>query len=191
MGGAKYLCLMMDDHSGFVLGTYLKRKSDLQEKGIEMIQIFENDFNLKVKKIRCDNAGENQTMEKECVRRKMGVTFEYTAVGMPQQNGRIERKFATLYGRVRAMFAAAGISGSLRKQLWAEAVNTAIDLNNVTVNRQDGKTPYEVISGDVTFPRYSKRLHRFGEIGVILNKRGQLKSKMLDRGTVAIMVGYH
>jgi len=26
---------------------------------------------------------------------------------------------------------------------------------------------------------------------VILNKRGQLKSKMMDRGTVAIMVGYH
>ena len=112
MGGARYLCLMMDDHSGFVLDTYLKQKSDLQEKGIEMIQIFENDFNIKVKKIRCDNAGENQTMEKDCVRRKMGVTFEYTAVGTPQQNGRIERKFATLYGRVRAMFAAAGISGS-------------------------------------------------------------------------------
>ncbi len=191
MGGAKYLCLMMDDHSGFVVGSYLKKKSDLQEKGVEMIQKFENDFNLKVKRIRCDNAGENQAMEKECVRRKMGIVFEYTSVGTPQQNGRIERKFATLYGWVRAMFVASGITGSLRQKLWAEAMNTAIDMNNIIVNQQDGRAPYEVVTGKNVFPKYSTHLRRFGEIGVILNKRGQLKSKMLDRGTVAIMVGYH
>ena len=191
MGGAKYLCLMMDDHSGFVTGSYLKKKSDLQEKGINMIQNFENDFDVKVKRIRCDNAGENQSMEKECVRRKMGITFEYTSVGTPQQNGQIKRKFATLYGRVRAMFVAAGISGSLRKKLWAEAMNTAIDMNNIIINQKDEKTPYEVINGKGTSPRYSKQLRRFGEIGVILNKRGQLKSKMVDRGTIAMMVGYH
>ena len=28
MGGARYLCLMMDYHSGFVVGSYLKKKSD-------------------------------------------------------------------------------------------------------------------------------------------------------------------
>ena len=191
MGGAKYLCLMMDDHSGFVVGSYLKKKSDLQVKGVEMIQKFENDFNLKVKRIRCDNAGENQAMERECVRRKIGIVFEYTSVGTPQQNGRIERKFATLYGRVRAMFVAAGIDGSLRKRLWAEAMNTAIDMNNIIVNQEDGRTPYEVVSGRNEFPKYATNLRRFGEIGIILNKRGQLKSKIVDRGTVAIMVGYH
>ena len=191
MGGARYLCLMMDDHSGFVVGSYLKKKSELQEKGIDMIRKFENNFNIKVKKIRCDNAGENQAMESECSRQKMGIVFEYTSVGTPQQNGRIERKFATLYGRVRAMFVAAGITGSLRKRLWAEAMNTAIDMNNIIVNQLDGKTPHEVVTGKDTFPRYAKQLRRFGEVGIILNKRGQLKSKMLDRGTLAIMVGYH
>ena len=61
----------------------------------------------------------------------MHIKFKYTSSGTPQQNGRIERKFATLYGRVRAMFIGAGIKGRLRKLLWAEAMNTAIDLDNI------------------------------------------------------------
>ena len=34
MGSAKSLCLMMDDHSGFSIRVYLKRKLGQQEKGI-------------------------------------------------------------------------------------------------------------------------------------------------------------
>ena len=52
-----------------------------------MIQKFEIDFNLKVKRICCGNAGENQAMKIKCVRRKMGIVFGYTSVGTPQQNG--------------------------------------------------------------------------------------------------------
>ena len=35
------------------------------------------------------------------------LQFEYTARGTPQRNGRIERKFATFYGRIRACYTAA------------------------------------------------------------------------------------
>ena len=100
MGGAKFLCLMMDDHSGYLIGYYLKRKSDLMQKEIMLINKLDNDFSLKVQQIRCDNAGENKGLEQECTNRKMGIKFEYTSVGTPQQNGRIKRKFATLYRRV-------------------------------------------------------------------------------------------
>ena len=54
-----------------------------------------------VKYLDCNNAGENNALEKFCQQKGLGITFEYTAPGTPQQNGRIERKFATLYGRVR------------------------------------------------------------------------------------------
>ena len=33
----------------------------------------------------------------------MGTNFEYTAMGTPQQNGLVEGKFATLYGRIRSI----------------------------------------------------------------------------------------
>ena len=187
-GGAKYLALFMDDHSGFLIGIYLKQKSELEEKGIEILFKIENYYNVTIERIRCDNAGENISFEKECARNKMNIKFEYTSAGTPQQNGSIERKFATLYGRVRAMFIGAGIDGRLRKILWAEAMNTAIDLDNV-MTQKDGLSAYQKFTGTAQ-PKYAQNLRTFGEIGVIINKRGH-RSKMIHRGKKAMMVGYH
>ena len=47
--------------------------------------------------------GENKSFEKLCESKGLGINFEYTGPGSPQYNGRVERKFATLYGRTRAM----------------------------------------------------------------------------------------
>ena len=45
-------------------------------------------FNLQVQYLHCDNAGENQALKKKnCKQEGLGVDFEYTAPGMPQQNG--------------------------------------------------------------------------------------------------------
>ncbi len=44
----------------------------------------------------------------------LGTKFEYTAVGTHQHNGRVERKFATMYGRIRSMMIGAGIKEYLR-----------------------------------------------------------------------------
>ena len=47
--------------------------------------------------IRCDNAGENVKTEELMRSEGLGVEFEYTAAGTPQQNGKIERKIATRF----------------------------------------------------------------------------------------------
>jgi hypothetical protein len=60
-----------------------------------------------VKVIRCDDAGENKVLELRCIHAQLGINFEYTGPGTPQYNGRVERKFATLYGCVRTMLNAA------------------------------------------------------------------------------------
>ena len=59
-----------------------------------------------VKYIKCDNAGENQTLEKKMLDEGLGVTFEYTAQNTPQRNGKVKRTFETLYCRMRAMMEA-------------------------------------------------------------------------------------
>ena len=46
---------------------------------------------------------------------KLGVRFEFTAPNTPQQNGVTERKFATLYGRGRAILNKAGFTCRMRK----------------------------------------------------------------------------
>ena len=85
----------------------------------------------------------------------------------------------------------ADIDGTLRKLLWTEAVNTAIDMNNITVNQSNEKSPHEIISRTDVLPKYTGSLRRFGEIGVIMNKGGQHKSKIINQGRTALMVGYY
>jgi len=58
--------------------------------------------------IRCDNAGENRALESVCIDKELGIVFDYTAPGTPQQNGVMERAFATMLGKTRVIMNCAG-----------------------------------------------------------------------------------
>jgi len=58
--------------------------------------------------IRCDNTGENRALEIACIDKELGIVFEYTAPGTPQQNGIVERAFATTLGKTRVIMNGAG-----------------------------------------------------------------------------------
>ena len=106
----------------------------------------------------------------------------------PQQNGVVERAFATIYNRSRAMFIAAGFSIQLRANLWTECVNTATSLDVIT--SKDGEnTPFELFYGNKQQANYKKHLHPFGELAYIAN-RTSIQSKLSDRGTKVIFLGY-
>lgn len=64
--------------------------------------------------ICCDNSGKNQVLERFYKKDRMDITFEYTALGMPQQNGRFQRKVASLENRVEAMLNGGKFSPLLR-----------------------------------------------------------------------------
>jgi transposase len=49
--------------------------------------------------------------------------FEFTAPYSPQQNGKIERKFAIVWGEVRSMLNTEKLPWTLRKKLWAQCAN--------------------------------------------------------------------
>ena len=61
---------------------------DLKAKGIT-IQI-----------VRGDNAGKNRKFKQEAKKANLELEFEHMAPYTPQRNGRVEQKFATLFGRV-------------------------------------------------------------------------------------------
>jgi hypothetical protein len=56
--------------------------------------------NIQVKFLRLDDAGENYALEKECKQQNLAVKFEYSGPRTPQRNGKVERKFQTIYGRI-------------------------------------------------------------------------------------------
>ena len=47
---------------------------------------------VQVKKISCDNAGKNYSLEALHKKEENGITFEYKAPSTPQKNGHAEQK---------------------------------------------------------------------------------------------------
>ena len=65
---------------------------------IDWIKALKTRHKIQVKIIRCDNAGENKVLERESDKIDLGIIFEYTSPGTPQQNGMAERAFVTVMG---------------------------------------------------------------------------------------------
>jgi hypothetical protein len=53
-----------------------------------------------VKFLLLDDAGKKFALEKICKKQNVDVKFEFSGPRTPQRNGKVERKFRTLYGRI-------------------------------------------------------------------------------------------
>jgi hypothetical protein len=63
--------------------------------------MFQKEHIIEVQTIRCDNCLENQKRSKDALMDKnTNIKFEFTASNTPQQNGQIEGKFQTHYGKI-------------------------------------------------------------------------------------------
>ena len=117
----------------------------------------------------------------------MGLNFEYTTPSTPQQNGRMERKFSALYGRVRAILNGARLPLQLRQKLWAEAAATATACENLFSGGTREDCSHKLFFGEL--PRYARHLRTFGEIAVVTDHT-RIKNKLADRGKHAMFLGY-
>jgi hypothetical protein len=109
---------------------FVKNKGDLPSEMLNFIKKISNQ-GFSLDKVRLDNSGENMKFQELMVKNNYGnVKFEFTAPRTPQQNGVVERAFATLLGRMRAMMSSAGLTKNLRGLLWAECARTATMLEN-------------------------------------------------------------
>ena len=115
------------------------------------------------------------------------VQFEFTAPDTPQQNGRVERKFATLDGRVRAMLNRAHLPKAIRHKLWAEGANSANEAENMSLKVGKSAPPHKMFFGSET--KNIWHLRRFGEIG-IAKKGPSIQSKMANPGIAVMYLGH-
>ena len=146
-------------------------------------------YGIDVKYIRLDNSGENRSLQKECEKQNLGIIFEFTAPGIPQQNSVVECKIPTLMGRSRAMMIEAGFSQQDKRKFWCEVISTATKLDNIMVRKERTKPPYTLFYNDE--PKYKKYLRSFGEMTVIARSDGKkMRSKLDTRGKTGIFVGY-
>ena len=188
-GGAKYWLLVVDDATDYCWSYFLKEKSQLCKTVVSLLKELKDTYNKTVKYIRCDNSGENVVLIEKCKQERLGIIFEFTARKTPQQNGRVERKFATLYGRVRAMLNEAGLVDKyeeLRHRLWAECASTATKLENVVV-KKGLMPPYKAFFDKD--PPFLDHIQVFGRIGVVHDAQ-KIRSKLENRGVPCMFVGY-
>ena len=136
--------------------------------------------------MRLDNSGENRSLQKECDKQNLGIIFEFTAPGTPQQNIVVERKIPTLMGRSRAMMLTTGFSQQDKSKFWCEVISTATKLDNIMVRKERTKPPFTLFYNDE--PKYRKFLIKMAVIAISDGKK--MRSKLVTRGRTGIFVGY-
>ena len=118
MGGKRHWLIVVDEFSDCSHSFFLKRKSDQIELLPVWIKELKTKYGTDIKYIRLDNSGENRSLQNECDKQNLGIIFEFTAPGTPQQNSVVERKIPTLMGRSRAMMLTAGFSQQDKRKFW-------------------------------------------------------------------------
>ena len=189
MGGKRHWLIVVDEFSDCSQSFFLKRKNDQ----IELLPIWIKELKAKygtdINYIRLDNSGENRSLQKECDKQNLGIIFEFTPPGTPQQNSVVERKIPTLMGRSRAVVLMAGFSQQDKRKFWCEVISTATKLDNIMVRKERTKPPFTLFYNDEA--KYMKFLRSFGEMAVIAISDGKkMRSKLDTRGRTGIFVGY-
>jgi hypothetical protein len=110
----------------------------------------------------------NKTIKNDPEIKSFGIKFEFLGPRTPQRNGKVERKFQKLYGRIQSMLNGADLEGELRGKIWAECVMNVTYLSNIVTKKSSLKSPFELLYGEK--PTLYDKLKIFGEVGVVTTK---------------------
>ena len=102
-GGSKNWSLIVDDNTDCCWSYFLKSKDQLKDYMRTFIKVMKEKESVKIQTIRMDNAGENLDFKQMAENEFPWIKYKLTSPGTPQQNSRVERKFATLFGFARSM----------------------------------------------------------------------------------------
>jgi transposase InsO family protein len=103
ISGSKYCLVIVDDHSRFTWVFFLKDKSQTQETLKGFLRRAQNEFVLRIKRIRSDNGSEFKNSQIEGFLEDEGIKHEFSSPYTPQQNGVVERKNQTLLDTARTI----------------------------------------------------------------------------------------
>lgn len=145
IGLARYYLLFVDDFSRMCYVYFLKSKDETFKYFLEFKEMVENQKATKIKILRSDNGGEFCSAEFEYYLKKNGIVHQKTNAYTPEQNGLSERNNRSIVEKARCLL----FDGQFGKELWAEAVNTAVYLKNRSpaTGLDNNITPYEVWTG--------------------------------------------
>jgi transposase InsO family protein len=183
IGGSKYCLVIVDDYSHFTWVFFLQEKTQSQETLKGFLGRAQNEFGLRIKKIRSDNGMKFKNSQIEGFLEDEGIKHEFSSPYTPQQNGVVERKNRTLLDMARTMLD----EYKTQDRFWAEAINTVCySINRLYLHRVLKKTLYELLTGKKLNVSYFRV---FGSKCFILVKRGR-KSKFAPKAVEGFLLDY-
>jgi transposase InsO family protein len=99
----------------------LQEKSQTQETLKRFLRQAQNEFGLRIKKIRSDNGTKFKNSQTEGFHGEEGIKHEFSFPYTPQQNSVVERKNRTLLDMARTILD----EYKTPDRFWAEAIKTA------------------------------------------------------------------
>jgi transposase InsO family protein len=103
IGGSKYGLFIVDDYSRFTWIFFLQDKPKTQGTLNRFLRQAQNEFDLRLKKIRHDNGFEFKNPQVEEYIEEEGIKHEFFVPYTPHQNGVVERKNRTHIDMARTM----------------------------------------------------------------------------------------
>ena len=78
--------MLVDEATRCKHSFFLKKKSDQVDMISSWLKGLKDKYKIQVKFIHCDNDGEYKKLEEKCNFDGLGIIFEYTTTGTPQQD---------------------------------------------------------------------------------------------------------
>ena len=136
-----------------------------------------------VKILRSDNGGEYKSRQFKEFTSECGIRHEFTVPKTPEQNGVAERLNRVLIEKARTML----VQSRLPHSFWAEALNTAVHVHNLSPSRVLGdKTLRELFTGKKPNVAY---LRSFG-CTAFVHVPKDARNKLDPKSTECIFMGY-
>jgi hypothetical protein len=184
-GGHRYALGLTDERTRYRRVYFMKEKSETLKCFEDYVADVSGLFNGKINvlSLHSDGGGEfvGGLLRQFCQGR--GIKQSWSAPHTPQQNSIAERSWRTIMDMARAQV----LGANLPKQMWAEAVNTAVYvINRVPSKALGGDTPYHSLFG-----KHAKMGHlkTFGCRAWAHVYDGERK-KMDPKAWAGVMVGY-
>jgi hypothetical protein len=182
--GKQYLIAFLEDSANLLKVYCLARKDQSAESFQLMRASWERKTGKKLLRFRIDGGGELASNEFVKVLETAGIERDVVPRYEHWKNGKMERVFRTLQGRMLAMLTAA----QLPLTYWGEAALTAAFLFNLTTSSTlpNGVTPYELLK--TTKPDVS-HLRTWG-VRCFAHVPVELQTKLGNKSVECLFMGY-
>lgn len=183
-GGEKYFVTFIDDYSKCARIYCIKSKAETASCFIDYVNLVENQFNKKVKKLHCDNGKEYMNKEIFNFIKYKGIQMLPCPPCVHALNGVAERYNRSAMDIGRCLMGEAKIN----RKFWPEVMSTVAYLKNRTIaNTAENKSPYEIFFGKK--PNV-KNLKIYGSRVFVRVPEVLRKSKWDKKAELGVLVGY-